>query len=233
MAIIIITIIFRLIVAPLMHMQIKSSYAMQKVNPKLQEIKEKYQNDPQRMQSEMQKLYAEANFNPVLGCLPLLLQMPIFIALFQVLQEMGARTAGQDYRFYHLINNLTTKPAEAFAQGFLDFIPYLILLLIFAVATFIPMLLQQAGGPDNAQKRQMLIMGGVMSIFMLWVGWGSPAGVLLYWGASSIIGIAQQQITMAIFRKRDEKQEAESTEVKPVEVDVTRRTKKKRPTKSR
>lgn len=89
LAIIVVTVIFRIIVAPLMHKQAKSSYDMQKVQPKIQELKERFPDDPTRQSQEMQKIYAEMKFNPLAGCLPLLLQMPIFIALFQVLREMG------------------------------------------------------------------------------------------------------------------------------------------------
>ena len=79
----------------------------------------------------------------------------------------------------------------------------------------------------------MLIMGAIMTLMMLWISWGSPAGVLLFWGASSIIGIAQQQITMGILRKEEAVKEAETIDVTPVQVDVERRVKKKRPTKKR
>ena len=98
LAIIIVTVIFRILVAPLMHKQAKSSYQMQKVQPLMQEIQRKYADDPMRQQEEMQKLYAEAKFNPLAGCLPMILQMPIFIALFQVLSEMGQRTEGTSSR---------------------------------------------------------------------------------------------------------------------------------------
>ena len=76
MAIIIVTVIFRIIISPLMHKQSKSSYQMQKVQPLMQEIQTKYANDPQRMQEEMQKLYAEVKFNPLAGCLPMLRAVP-------------------------------------------------------------------------------------------------------------------------------------------------------------
>ena len=69
-----------------------------------------------------------------------------------------------------------------------------------------------------------------MSLFMLWISWGSSAGVLLFWGVSSLIGVAQQQISMRIMKKRDE-ENADVIDVKPVEVDVTRKTKKPRPKK--
>ena len=230
MAIIIVTIIFRILVAPLMHKQAKSSYQMQKVQPLMQEIQKKFADDPARQQEEMQKLYAEAKFNPLAGCLPMLLQMPIFIALFQVLSEMGQRTQGTEYEFYNLVPSLVTTPSQAFAEGIGTFVPYLILMIVFAGATFLPMILMQMNNKDNAQRKQTMIMSGVMSLFMLWISWGSPAGVLLFWGASSLIGVAQQQISLRIMKKKDA-EKAEMVEIKPIEVDVTRKVKKPRPKK--
>lgn len=232
MAIIIVTVIFRIIVAPLMHKQAKSSYQMQKVQPLMQEIQRKYADDPMRQQQEMQKLYAEAKFNPLAGCLPMLLQMPIFIALFQVLNEMATRTEGTSYEFYNLVPSLVTTPSQAFAEGFGTFVPYVILMIVFAGATFLPMILQQMNNKDSAQRKQTMIISGVMSLFMLWISWGSPAGVLLFWGTSSLIGVAQQQISLRIMKKKDA-EAAEMIEVKPIEVDVTRKVKKPRPKKKR
>lgn len=232
LAIIIVTIIFRIIVAPLMHKQAKSNYKMQKIQPQLQHIQEKYANDKVRQSQELQKLYAEAKFNPLAGCLPMLLQMPIFIALFQVLREMGGREEVQNFEFYNLVPNLVQTPSGAFAEGFGAFIPYLILMLVFAGATFVPMIQQQLKNGNSQQKNQMLIMSAIMSLFMLWISWSSPAGVLLFWGVSSLIGIGQNQFTLRRCRRTDEAKEAEAElEVKPVEVDVVRKQKKKRPTK--
>lgn len=232
LAIIIITIIFRLIVAPIMHKQIKSSFQMQKVQPLMKEIQTKFANDPVRQNEEMQKLYAETKFNPLAGCLPMLLQMPIFIAMFQTLREIGASHPDIQYTFYGLVSDLTKTPADMWSQGFMAFFPYLVLMLIFAFATFLPMIIQNLKA-DAQQRNQMIIMGVIMTAMMLWISWGSPAGVLLFWGASSIIGIAQQQITMGILRKEEEIKEADTIDVKPVKVDVERRVKKKRPTKKR
>ena len=86
-------------------------------------MQEKYADDPQRMQEEMSKLYRETKFNPIAGCLPLFLQMPIFVAVFQVLQEMGWRTVGNDYNFYHIIPDLTITPSGALDMGFMAFLP--------------------------------------------------------------------------------------------------------------
>ncbi|MGI6045791.1 MAG: YidC/Oxa1 family membrane protein insertase [Eggerthellaceae bacterium] len=231
LAIVVVTIIFRVAIGPLMRKQTKSSYDMQKVQPLLREVQERFKDDPQRMREETSKIYAEAKFNPMAGCLPLLLQMPIFIALFQVLREMGERVSGT-YEFYNLVPNLTMAPDVAFTQGIGTFVPYLILMIVFAGATFLPMVLQQRGSTDIEQKKQTYIMSGIMSVFMLWIGWSSPGGVLLFWGTSSIIGIIQQQATMHRLKKHDDNIQ-ETIEVKPIVVDVERRTKKKRPTKKR
>ena len=233
LAIIIVTLIFRLLLFPLMQKQIKSSYTMQKFNPMIQELQQKYANDQQRLAQETQKLYAESGFNPIAGCLPMLLQMPIFIALFQVLSNINDYVPdGLAITFYNILPNLVASPAYMFGVGFVPAIPYLILLLIFAGCTFLPSLLMMRGQQgNNTQKQQMIIMI-LMSVFMLWSGWGSPAGVLLFWGVSSVFGVAQQQITMRLMKRKDAELEAAKVEVKPVEVDVTRKVKKARPTKS-
>lgn len=234
MAILLVTLIFRILISPLMQKQIKSSFDMQKMQPKMQELQQKYADDQPRLQEEMQKLYAEAHFNPLAGCLPILLQMPIFMALFQVLREMGDRVdSTSSYEFYNLVKDLTLTPATSLEQGISTFIPYITLLIIFAGATFLPMILQQLGQPDSQQKRQTMIMSAVMTVMMLWIGWRSPAGVLLFWGVSSLFGVAQQQITMRMLKKNDAKAAEEVIDVKPVAVEVTRKQKKKRPTKKR
>ena len=72
---------------------------------------------------------------------------------------------------------------------------------------------------------------GIMSLFMLWLGWTSPTGVLLFWATSSVFGVLQQVISTRVFKRQDELVVAEDATPKPVEVDVVRKTKKKRPTK--
>ena len=88
LAIVFVTIVFRMLIYPITRKQFKSSYQMQKLQPKMKEIKEKYPDDPQRQQQEQMNLYKEAKFNPLAGCLPMILQMPIFIALFTVLRNL-------------------------------------------------------------------------------------------------------------------------------------------------
>ena len=235
LAIILATLVFRFALFPLMQKQIKSSYKMNKFSPMMQELQEKYADDPQRLSEETRKLYTESGFNPVGGCLPLFLQMPIFIAVFQVLRdEMGWRVgdASAGYGFLGIINDLTVTPAAALEQGMMTFIPYLIILLLFAGLTFAPMLIQQRN-QSGPQQQQMIIMAVVMTAMMLFIGWSSPAGVLLFWATSSLFGVCQQQITTRLLKKEDAEEEANYIDLEPVKVDVVRKERKKRPTKKR
>jgi YidC/Oxa1 family membrane protein insertase len=84
---------------------------------------------------------------------------------------------------------------------------------------------------NKTRERQTLIMTGVMAAVMLWFGWMAPAGVLLYWDVSSLLGVAQQTISRKLHEKKDLEQEA--VEIKPVKVEVERKTKKTRPKKSK
>ena len=234
MAIILLTIVFRLLIMPLMLGQTKSSFQMQKVQPRLKEIQAKYQNDPVRMQEETQKLYADAKFNPLAGCVPMLIQMPIFIALFQVLRNIqNYLPQYSEFRFYDIVPNLLSTPAEVMEQGIGAFIPYAVLIIIFVGATFLPMLLQQRNNQDAQQRNQMYMMSIIMGVMMLFVSWSSPAGVLLFWGVSGIIATITQQIYMHHLRSQDEKVDMEQIEVQPVKVEVERKEKKKRPRKKK
>lgn len=233
MAIILLTIVFRLLIMPLMLSQTKSSFMMQKVQPRLKEIQSRYQNDPVRMQEETQKLYADAKFNPLAGCVPMLIQMPIFIALFQVLRNIQNYLPEYDhFAFYNIVPNLLSTPSEVLAQGVSAFIPYAVLIIIFVGATFLPMLLQQKNNQDSQQRNQMYLMSIIMGVMMLFVSWSSPAGVLLFWGVSGIIATITQQTYMHHLRKKDELT-PEQIEVQPVQVEVERREKKKRPHKKK
>ena len=235
LAIILFTIVFRLLLMPLMLGQTRSSFQMQKVQPLLKEIQAKYSDDPVRMNEETQRLYAEAKFNPLASCVPMLIQMPIFIALFQVLRNIQDWLPAYEgtFRFYNLVPSLTATPSEVMEQGIGAFIPYGILIVVFVGATFLPMILMQRDNQDQQQKNQMYLMSIIMSVMMLFVSWSSPAGVLLFWGVSGIIAVATQQIYMRYLKNQDKAIEEEQIEVAPVKVEVERKVKKKRPTKKR
>lgn len=234
LAIILFTIVFRLIMMPLMTSQTKSSVMMQKMQPKIKSLQEKFADDPVRLQQETQKLYADAKFNPLAGCVPMLIQMPIFIALFQMLRNIQDwLPLYNNFSFYNIVPNLLMTPAEAMEAGMVTFIPYLVLIILFVGATFLPMLLQQRDNTDQTQKNQMYMMSIIMGLMMLFVSWSSPAGVLLFWGVSGVIAVIFQQTYTRYLKNKMQREEEEAIEVKPVQVEVERKVKKKRPTKKR
>ena len=227
LAIIVVTIIFRAIITPLTVKQTKSNYRMQKLNPRIKEIQALYADDKAKQQEETQKLYSEAKFNPISGCLPILLQMPIFIALFQVLRSLTERVdTGTVLSFYGILPDLSLSPQQAYEVGGLLYcLPYYITVALFAVSILVPMLMN-----GQMQDRKMLIMMVFMVGFMAWIGISSPAGVLLFWVVSSIIGIVTQQVLTTKYKKEDKVKEA-AVAAKPVQVNVARKEKKARPTK--
>jgi len=204
-AIILLTVGIRILILPLTVKQTKSMAELQRIQPKIKELQAKYKDDKEKLQEETMKFYSENKVNPFGGCLPLVLQMPIFFALFKVL-----RTRSTDaWSFLSIIPNLSLAPKTVFADhGLLAVIPYAILVLLFAVSVWLP----QALMPGDKQQK---MIGAYMAIVMLWFGWTSPAGVLLYWDVSSIWGVAQQQLTMmSVKRKLDAEPVQEPTSKK-------------------
>lgn len=235
LAIIILVVIIRLILTPLMLKSTKSTARMQVLQPKLQEMQERYADDPQRLQQEMSKFYAENKFNPLAGCLPLLIQMPILIALFNLLHDLGTyfpEAAAEGFSFYNILPDLATTPGQAFSGGLVAALPYIIALGLFGVLTFIPQMVM-ARNQTGAQAQSMRMMMVVMTVMMLFMGWGLPAGVLLYYDVSSAWQVAQQLFVTQKVMEKAKAEEEERLANAPIEVDVVRREHKKRPHKSR
>lgn len=230
LAIIIVTLIIRLLLFPIQRKQLKSSFQMQQVQPRMQEIQKLYAGDQVKIQQEMQKLYQETGFNPLAGCLPMLIQMPIFIILFQVLRDKIGQYAGGELSvsFYNILPNLTQTVPDAFNQDIVYSIPYIVMMVLFIGLSVTPMILQMKQNPQN--RSQMTMMMGIMGIMFTWMAFISPAGVMLYWALSSGFALVQQLITQRVLKKEAAEKE-EAAPAKPIKVNVERREKKKRPTK--
>lgn len=227
LAVIVLTLIIRLILTPLMTHSTKSTARMQIMQPKLKEIQDRYADDPTRQAEELRKVYADMKFNPLSGCLPLILQMPVFFGLFSVVRNVPA-----DASFFNILPSISLSVAQVVeTSGIVSAIPYVAFDVLFGVLTFVPMMLTARTQPAE-QRSQSYMMGGVMAILMLWFGWAScPAAVLLYYVTSSLWQVIQQQlITKRVIEKAKADAAAEAAN-KPVEVDVVRREKKPRPHK--
>lgn len=232
LSIIILTVIVRLILTPLLLKSTKSTARMQVLQPKLMEIQQKYADDPQRQAEEMQKFYSEYKFNPLGGCLPLLIQMPILLALFTLLRNLPGYIgeSGVVFSFYNIMPDLTTTPGAQWANGIATALPYLISLILFGILTVIPSL-YQSHNQTGQQASSMRTMALVMGIMMLWLGWNLPAGVLLYYDVSSLWQVAQQIFVTRRVMEKAKAEEEERLAHAPIEVDVVRREHKARPRK--
>lgn len=227
LSIIILTALIRLALTPLQAKSIRSTARMQVLQPKMMEIQERYADDPKRQQEEMQKFYSENKFNPLGGCLPILIQMPVFFSLFSVLRNRVPAEAC----FYGIFPSLAQTPQGAVADlGWAGAWCYLAFLALFGVLTLVPMMLNQTNANAETQS-QTRIMGIIMAVMMVWFGWSVPIGVVLYYVTSSAWGVVQQVfITKRVMEKAKAEEEAKLAE-QPVQVEVVRKERKARPRK--
>jgi YidC/Oxa1 family membrane protein insertase len=183
-AIILLTVIVRLFTAPLAAKQMKSMKRMGEIQPKLKALQEKHKDDRQQQSQEMMKLYKEAGVNPLGGCLPMVLQIPVFIGLYYALQSsIDLRQAP----FMLWINDLS-RPETLFTIPGVGW-PVRVLPVLMTLS----MVLQQRMTPtttmDPVQQRTMQIVMPIMFFFMFY---GFPAGLVLYWLVSNLLAVAQQ-----------------------------------------
>ena len=174
-SIILVTILIRIILLPLMIKQMKSTKAMQEIQPQIQALKEKYSSKDQKTQQKLNQetmlLFQKNNINPMAGCLPILIQMPILIA------------------FYHAIMRTSEISQHTFLWfdlGARD--PYFILPVLAALGTFVQQKIVMRGQPDNPQMKIMLY---VMPIMILVFAVSLPSALSLYWVVRNIFSIVQ------------------------------------------
>ena len=187
-SLIILTVIVKLALYPLYAKQIRSTADMSDMSEKAKEIQNRYANDKEKMNEEMQKLYAETGFNPMSGCLPMLIQFPIIMGLFALLRNP--------------MKYMPSDPALMFAnhESFLwikDLAqPDLIILPIAAgLATFFAfsmnsaMTMQQPGANPGQQKAMNAIMKYFFPLSILWLARSYPAGLAIYWAGGQFMQI--------------------------------------------
>lgn len=197
LSIIILTVLIRLIILPLYSMQLKSTESMQAIQPKIKEIQAKYKQTPEIMNEKLQELYQEHKVRPAMGCLPLLIQLPIIWGLFGLLRTPM---------------NYITDPDMVLAvhEPFLwvkDLCqPDMWLLPIIAgVATFISMRMMSTGQADNPANTSMKAMQYFMPVMIVWMGRTLPAGLCMYWIMSYIFQIVQTKIIRIRKKAKDAK----------------------------
>lgn len=190
-SIVALTVIVRIVLLPLTYKQIKSMRAMQLLQPKIKELQEKYKGNRELLNQKLAEFYKENKFNPMGSCLPLILQMPVFFALFYMLRAQ--EFAGDNHwlwigafqnapEWLHIADNITQFDLP--------------LILLYVASQFLSSLMMS--GKDPTQKMMMYIMPigiGIITYIGRW-----PAGLLLYWFTSNIWTIAQQFVIMRIVK---------------------------------
>jgi len=183
-AIIIITLIVKGGMYPLTKAQYTSMAKMRELQPKVTALKERFGDDRQKMSSAMMELYRKEKVNPAGGCLPILLQMPIFLALYWVfLESVELRHA----EFGLWLTDLSSQD------------PYYILPILMGISMFIMQKIQPMTIQDPMQQKMMQYMPVIFTVFFLWF----PSGLVLYWFISNVISIVQMKI---IFRGLEKEQ---------------------------
>jgi YidC/Oxa1 family membrane protein insertase len=195
LAIIGLTIIVRLILFPLTWKQFASAQAMQAVQPKLKELQKKYKSDRGKLQQETMELYREHKVNPFASCLPLLLQLPVFISLYAAIKGLGPLSASEYQASVHALND----------AAFL-WIPHLglpdpthVLLILYVVTQLISTELMLVTQSDKSQKMIMRAMP-IMFVFFLW---RFPAGLFIYWVTTNVWTIGQQLMIRKMMKPKD------------------------------
>ncbi|WP_158972823.1 membrane protein insertase YidC [Paraglaciecola sp. L3A3] len=182
-SIILITIVVKGAMYPLTKKQYESMAKMRALKPKMDALKERYGEDKQKMQQAMMKMYKEDKVNPMGGCFPLLLQMPIFLALYWVLLE-SVELRHADFIFW--ITDLSSKD------------PFFVLPVLTGVSMYLLQKLQPMTMTDPMQQKIMQFMPVAMSLFFFIF----PAGLVLYWLISNIITLVQAKFIYASMEKR-------------------------------
>ena len=182
-AIIIVTVLMRIIIFPLSLKQEKSMKKMRELQPELEKIKEKYKDNPQEYQQKTAELYRESGVNPLGGCLPLLIQMPVFVALYWAFSG-NAIPADAKFLWFTL-----KQPDRLFMIG--NFAFNLLPILNVGV-TYIQQKIMTSATSGQESSQQMQTMLYMMPLMMLFIFYKMPSGVTLYYLVSGALSLVQQ-----------------------------------------
>ena len=217
----ILTVIINIIIFPLTLRQTRSTKRMQDVQPELKRLQKKHKDNKEELNKEIAAFYKEKGINP-LGCVvPLLVQMPVWFALFRVLREPLLFIPKSESLFLDLENNVNILffnmdlqiPASEISN-WVERVPYIIvILMVVATALFQQkQITKKQGKSDNPQAQQMQMIGKVMPVFFGFISWTLPSGLVIYFLTGNIFRIGQQALIIRIEDKNetnDEKHEKE------------------------
>ena len=174
LAIILLTVLIKILVYPLTKKQLQSMKAMQRIQPQMKKLQEKYKDNPKMFQQKLMELYQKEGANPMSGCLPMLIQMPTLMGMYYTLYSFDYGGAAPSFLWLPSLSE--TDPIYA--------LPFLS-----AATTFLQQKMMSNVGEANQQMRVMMI---VMPLFIGWISLQFPAGLVLYWVTMNVVQIIQQ-----------------------------------------
>lgn len=201
-SIILMTLLLKLVLFPLTKKSSIGTLKMQQIQPQMQEIQAKYKDKPEKLNTEMAKLYKETGYNPMTGCLPMLFQFPVLIAMFNLFNNYF------EFRGASFIPGWIPDLSVGDSIYTLGFsIPFLgneirLLPIIYAVTQIFSMKITQAQNAQNANQMKIMTYG--MPIFFFFIFYNAPAGLLLYWLVSNVFQLFQQMIINKMMKEKRE-----------------------------
>ncbi len=196
--IILVTIVLRVLMLPMSIKSQRSMMRMQRLQPQMQRLKEKFKGEPEKLNREMMDLYKRNHVNPLGGCLPLLIQLPIFVGLYQaLLNAIELRHAP----FILWVHDLSAP--DCLHVGWLPMIPFTtcqgipVLVILMGLSTFVQQWMSPTS-PDPQQQRMMMLMPVIFTVLLI----NFPAGLSLYYFSSNVLGIIQQLFLNREFRQQ-------------------------------
>lgn len=190
-AIILLTFTIRIFILPLTFKSVKSMQKLQVLQPEMKKIQERYKDDKQRMNQEMMKFYQENKVNPLGSCLPLLLQIPFFIALFELLRSESFQA--------DIAGNAAFGPIDNLAEPLTGQPVVLAFMIVLYVGTQLIATMITSIGGDKTQQRIMMALPFVFVIFII----NFEAGLIVYWITTNVWTIGQQLVVRKLYPRPD------------------------------
>lgn len=211
-AILLLTLTVMLVVTPLTWKSTRSMLEMQRLQPEIKKLQQKHKNDRQKLNEEMMKFYKEHKVNPLGGCLPMILQLPIFLVMYRVIHGLTQVREGipspaylsKDTDLYQdlvadggkMVSwgvDLSKSANKMLSLGFLDALPFLVLVALVVVAQYIQTKQMSGRSSSQQQNPQMVMMQKVMPLFFGFISYSIAAGINVYFLVSAMFRIAQQE----------------------------------------
>ena len=204
-AIILFTLLFKIITYPLNHASYKSMRRMQLVNPKIERIREQYKDNPEKLNAEIMAIYKKEKINPLGGCLPMLLPFPLLIAFFYLMQSMVEL---RNTPFLWITDLSSPDKLFVFPSGIpiLGGLNFNLFPILMAITSYLSMKLQpsSSAGASGSAATQMKMMSTIFPLMMLVLFYNFASGLALYWTAQNVFGVAQQFITAKLLNKNED-----------------------------